>query len=126
MTMTERRPRTAFRAGNGSLSERELDVLWLYGFEGFAIKQVGEILGISEETGKSYLKRLREKFWSRGVMQTTRTHLYLLALTECVGRPECRAARDELLRMLLDENAPEVIRPETAPVAEEVTDDALL
>lgn len=109
-----------------SLSERELDVLWLYGYEGLAIKQVGEVLGISEETGKSYLKRLREKFWARGIQETSRTHLYLLALNECVGRPECRRARDELLRTLLDENAPEVVRPDVPLVTEEVVRDAVL
>lgn len=89
------------------LSPRELDVLWLYGFEGLPIKQVASFLGIAEETGKSYLKRIREKYWARGVMRTTRTHLYMLALTECIGRPECRQARDELLRELLTEDAPE-------------------
>lgn len=90
-----------------NLSSRELDVLWLYGFEGMPVKQVGTFLGISEETAKSYLKRIREKFWARGVRNTTRTFLYMLALTECVGRQECRNAREELLRELLTEDAPE-------------------
>lgn len=113
------------REVSNALSSRELDVLWLYGFEGMAIKQVGSFLGISEETGKSYLKRIREKFWARGISRTSRTHLYVLALTECVGRQECRDARDELLRTLLNEDAPELLKPDATAVDEEVADAVL-
>lgn len=89
------------------LSERELDVLWLYGHDGLPMKQVATYLGVALETGKSYLKRIRVKLRARGIPADARVDLFRAALGECRHRPEAMAARSELLAYLLSPGAPE-------------------
>jgi DNA-binding CsgD family transcriptional regulator len=96
-------------AGTVVLSPKEVHVLWYYGAEGWPMKQVVTELDISMETGKSYLKRIRNKLRRRGVPADSRVDLYRAALIECVDLPWCLAARDELLRYLLTDTAPERI-----------------
>ena len=67
--------------GSPKLSAQERRVMALYG-GGEPVKQVAYQLGISEETAKSYLKRIREKYRVAGVDVGTKVALRKRAIQD--------------------------------------------
>jgi two-component system, NarL family, uhpT operon response regulator UhpA len=67
--------------GSPRLSAQERRVMALYG-AGEPVKSVAYELGISEETAKSYLKRIREKYRIAGIDVGTKVALRKQAITD--------------------------------------------
>jgi DNA-binding NarL/FixJ family response regulator len=67
--------------GSPKLSAQERRVMALYG-GGEPVKAVAYQLGISEETAKSYLKRIREKYRIAGIDVGTKVALRKRAITD--------------------------------------------
>ncbi|MDO9590677.1 MAG: LuxR C-terminal-related transcriptional regulator, partial [Microcella sp.] len=67
--------------GSPRLSAQERRVMALYG-AGEPVKTVAYQLGISEETAKSYLKRIREKYRIAGIDVGTKVALRKQALSD--------------------------------------------
>ena len=67
--------------GSPILSAQERRVMALYG-NGEPVKSVALLLGISEETAKSYLKRIREKYRVGGIDLGTKVALRRRAIED--------------------------------------------
>lgn len=67
-----------------ALSERELEVLRSLGM-GLADKQIARAMGISEDTVKEYLRRIRAKYTDRGRPAKSRVDLYRRSLEDGVS-----------------------------------------
>lgn len=74
------------------LSEREAEVLTLYA-AGMPAKSVARRVGVTPDTAKEYLKRVRAKYASIDRVASTRTELYLRAVEDgFLEPPEGRGA----------------------------------
>ncbi len=67
-----------------ALSERELEVLRAVGM-GLADKQIARLMGISEDTVKEYLRRIRAKYTERGRPAKSRVDLFRRSLEDGVS-----------------------------------------
>jgi DNA-binding NarL/FixJ family response regulator len=67
-----------------ALSERELEVLRSLGL-GLADKQIARAMGISEDTVKEYLRRIRAKYADRGRPAKSRVDLFRRSLEDGVS-----------------------------------------
>ena len=67
-----------------ALSERELEVLRALGM-GLADKQIARLMGISEDTVKEYLRRIRAKYTERGRPAKSRVDLFRRSLEDGVS-----------------------------------------
>lgn len=67
-----------------ALSERELQVLRALGM-GLADKQIARLMGISEDTVKEYLRRIRAKYTERGRPAKSRVDLFRRSLEDGVS-----------------------------------------
>jgi DNA-binding NarL/FixJ family response regulator len=67
-----------------ALSERELEVLRSLGM-GLADKQIARAMGISEDTVKEYLRRIRAKYTDRGRPAKSRVDLFRRSLEDGVS-----------------------------------------
>ena len=67
-----------------ALSERELEVLRALGM-GLADKQIARLMGISEDTVKEYLRRIRAKYTQRGRPAKSRVDLFRRSLEDGVS-----------------------------------------
>lgn len=82
------------RAGCPKLSPREREALQFHSY-GFTREQIAEIMGVNEETVKTYLKRVAEKYAKQGREASARQDLTVRALEDgIVTVPELSAQID--------------------------------